>query len=60
MAAYMFHRLQMEKVEIGNFLYLSGDIWIFFLQKCLSNSPLFPISLVQIAEFDWLPGQQKG
>ena len=33
-----FHRLMMEKVEIGNFYCLIGDNRILFLQKCLLNS----------------------
>ena len=38
MATYSFHRLIMEKVEIGNFYCLIGDNRILFLQKCLLNS----------------------
>ena len=34
------HRLIMGKVEIDNFFCLTGDIWIFFLQKCLLSIPL--------------------
>ena len=30
----------MGKEEINNFFCLIGDIWNFFLQKCLSSSPL--------------------
>ena len=37
MATYSSHRLIMGKEEIDNFI---GDIWIFFLQKCLLSSPL--------------------
>ena len=38
MATYSFHRLIMDKVEIGNFYCLIGDNRILFLQKCLLNS----------------------
>ena len=38
MATDSFHRLIMEKVEIGNFYCLIGDNRILFLQKCLLNS----------------------
>ena len=50
----------MCKQEIGNFFCLNGDIWKIKLQKCLLSSPLLFIRLVQNAEFDWLPGRQKG
>ena len=40
MATYSSHRLTMGKVEICNFFCLNGDIWNFFLQKCLLSSPL--------------------
>ena len=40
MATYSSHRLIMGKEEIDNFFCLIGDIWIFFLQKCLLSSPL--------------------
>ena len=32
------HRLIMGKEEIDNFFCLIGDIWNFFLQKCLLSS----------------------
>ena len=38
MATYIFNRLIMGKVEIGNFYCLIGDNRILFLQKCLLNS----------------------
>ena len=61
MATYSSHRLIMGKEEIDNFFCLIGDIWIFFLQKCLLSSPLRFIRLfVQIGEFDWLSARQKG
>ena len=40
MATFSSHRLIMGKEEIDNFFSLIGDIWIFFLQKCLLSSPL--------------------
>ena len=32
MATYSFHRLIMGKLEINNFFYLNGDIWILFTE----------------------------
>ena len=46
MATYSSHRLIMGKEEIDNFFCLIGDIWIFFLQKCLLSSPLRFIQLL--------------
>ena len=46
MATYSSHRLIMGKEEIDNFFSLIGDIWIFFLQKCLLSSPLHFIRLL--------------
>ena len=40
MATFSSHRLILGKEEIVNFFCLIGDIWIFFLQKCLLSSPL--------------------
>ena len=61
MATYSSHRLIIGKEEIDNFFRLIGDIWNFFLQKCLLSSPLRFIRLfVQIGEFDWLSARQKG
>ena len=36
----------MGKEEIDNFFCLVGDIWNFFLQKCLLSSPLHFIRLL--------------
>ena len=58
MATYSSHRLIMGKEEIDNFFCLIGDIWIFFLQKCLLSSPLRFIRL--LSKFGWLSGRQKG
>ena len=46
MATCISHRLIMGKGEIDNFFCLSGNIWIFFLQKCLLSSPLRFIRLL--------------
>ena len=46
MATYSSHRLIMGKKEIDNFFCLIGDIWNFFLQKCLLSSPLRFIRLL--------------
>ena len=44
MATFSSHRRIMGKVEF--FFRLNGDIWDFFLQKCLLSSPLRFISLL--------------
>ena len=46
MATYSSHRLIMGKVEVYNFFCLIGDIWNFFLQKCLLSSPACFIRLM--------------
>ena len=46
MATYNSQRLIMGKEEIDNFFCLIGDIWNFFLQKCLLSSPLRFIQLL--------------
>ena len=46
MATYSSHRLIMGKEEIDNFFCLIGDIWKFFLQKCLLSSHLRFIRLL--------------
>ena len=51
MATYSSHRLIMGKEEIDNFFCLIGDIWNFFLQKCLLSSPLPYVS------YDFCPNQ---
>ena len=56
MVTYIFHRLQIGKVEIDNIFCLNGDIWEIFLQKCL----LFQMTFVQIADFDLLPRRKNG
>ena len=59
MATYNFHRLIMGKEETDNRFCFIGDIWIF-LQKCLLSLFTFHTTFVQIGEFDWLWGRQKG
>ena len=60
MATYSSHRLIMGKEEIDNFFCLIGDIWNFFLQKCLLSSPLrFIRPLSKSVNFDWLSARQK-
>ena len=48
MATYSSHRLiyKWEKEEIDNFFCLIGDIFDFFLQKCLLSKPLRFIRLL--------------
>ena len=53
MATYIFHRLIMGKVEIDNCFCLNGDNYLEFI-----FTETFHMDFVQIAEFDWLPGQK--
>ena len=46
MATNSSHRLIMGKEEIDNFFCLIGDIWNFFLQKCLLSSSLHFIQIL--------------
>ena len=48
----------MGKEEIDNFLCLIGDI--FFTEMFIEYSSTFHMTFVQIGEFDWLSGRQKG
>ena len=59
MATYSSHRLMMGKEEIDNFFCLIGDILIFFTEM-FEYSSTFQMIFVQIGEFDWLSGRQKG
>ena len=61
MATYSSHRLTMGKEEIDNF-FLSHWGYLDFFQKCLlsSQSSTLHMTFVQIGEFDWLFGRQKG
>ena len=60
MATYSSHRLIMGKEEIDNFFCLNGDILIFFTEMLIEYSSTFHMIFVQIGEFDWLSGRQKG
>ena len=62
MATSGFHRLIMEKVEIGSvFFYHDRDIWTFFTEMLIEVCPVyFCKTFVRIVEFDWLPGRKKG
>ena len=46
MATISSHRLIMGKEDVDYFFCLIGDIWNFFLQKCLLSSPLRFIRLL--------------
>ena len=61
MATYSSHRLIMRKEEIDNFFCLIGDILnFFFTEMFIEYSSTFHMTFVQIGEFDWLSGRQKG
>ena len=61
MATYIFHRLVLGKVKKKISVSI-GIFGIYFLKKCLLSGHLrfTGYALVQIAEFDRLPGRQKG
>ena len=61
MATYIFHRFIKGKAKIDNF-FLSqwGYLEFIFTEMFIEKSSTFHMAFVQIAEFDWLPGQQKG
>ena len=50
----------MGKEEIDNFFCLTGIIWNFFTEMFIELSSTFYMTFVQIGEFDWLLGRQKG
>ena len=51
----------MVKEDIDKFFCLIGDIWIFFFTDMfIKESYTFHMTFVQIGEFDWLSGRQKG
>ena len=50
----------MVKEDIDIFFCLIGDIWIFFTDMFIKWSYTFHMTFVQIGEFDWLSGRQKG
>ena len=57
MATYSSHRLIMGKI-----FSLKKDIIMEFIftEMFIEKSSTFHMAFVQIAEFDWLPGQLKG
>ena len=61
MATCSSHRLIMGKEEIDNFFCLIGDILnFFFTEMFIEQSSTLQMTFVQIGEFDWLSGWQKG
>ena len=60
MATYSSHRLIIVNEDIDNFFCLIGDIWIFFTEMFIEWSSTFHTTFVQMGEFDWLSGWQKG
>ena len=61
MATYIFHRFIKAKAKLDNFFCLNGYNWnLFFTEMFIEKCSTFHMAFVQIAEFDWLPGQQKG
>ena len=61
MATYSSHRLIMGKRGNGHF-FLSywGYLDFFFTEMFIEYSSTFHMTFVQIGEFDWLSGRQKG
>ena len=59
MATYSSHRLIMGKEEIDNFS-VSMGIFGFCFTKMFIAFTTFHKTFVQVSEFDWLPGRQKG
>ena len=61
MATYSSHRLIIRKVEICIFFCLNGDILKKKITEMfIESSSMFHITFVQIGEFNWLSGRQKG
>ena len=60
MATCSSHRLIMGLKEIDNFFCFIGDILNFFTEMFIELSSTFHMTFVQIGEFDWLSGRQKG
>ena len=60
MATFSSQKPIMAKEEIGNFFCLIGDILIFFTEMFIEKPSTFHMTFVQIGEFDWLSGPQKG
>ena len=49
-----------NKVDIGNFACLNGDIWTFYTEMVCEKSSSLHVSFVKIAEFDWSSGRHQG
>ena len=60
MAIYSSHRLTMGKEEIVIFSVSLGIFGFFFTEIFIKYSSTFHMTFVQIGEFDWLLGWQKG
>ena len=60
MATFSSHRLIMGKEEIDNFFLSHWEYFDFFTEMLIEKSSTFHITFVQIGEFDWLLGRQKG
>ena len=60
MATFSSHRLIMGKEEIDIFSVLLGIFGFFFTEMFIEYSSTFHMTFVQISEFDWLLGRQKG
>ena len=62
MATFSSHRLIMGKEEIDNFFSVLLRIFgmFFFTEMSIEKSSTFHMTFVQIGEFDWLLGRQKG
>ena len=58
MATYSSHRFIMGKWKPTVFFCLNGDILIFLM--FIDMFFTFHKTFVQTAEFDWVPGRQKG
>ena len=59
MATYSSHRLIWEKRKLT--IYLSHwGYWEFVTEMFVESSSVFHTTSVQIREFDWLSGRQKG
>ena len=60
MATYSSYRLTMGKEEIDNFSVSLEIFGTFLTEMFIEKSSTFHMTFVQIGEFDWLSGRQKG
>ena len=61
MTTFSSHKLIMGKEEIDNFFsVLLGIFGYYFTEMLIEYSSMFHMTFVQIGEFDWLLGRQKG